>query len=163
MILDLGSKLTWFQCWDRNLLGFCLGDQNWFDFSMRIVIDLFFVRGVDIDLVFCVRAENDLFWVQGSIDLVFVWVVETDLVFMCGLWSSGDIRGTSPGFLWGYGSWSITDVAPCCWKHHLQWYFFSVVLLGNNSHLSNLCRRGWPTHLTQRCWPRAELGHLGLP
>ena len=31
-----------------------------------------------------------------------------------GLWSSGDIRATSPGFLGGYGSWGITDVATCC-------------------------------------------------
>ena len=38
----------------------------------------------------------------------------------CKLWSSGDIQGTSPGFLWGYGSWDITDVAPGCWEHHPQ-------------------------------------------
>ena len=28
------------------------------------------------------RAENNLFLVWGSIDLVFVWVVEIDLVFV---------------------------------------------------------------------------------
>ena len=28
------------------------------------------------------RAENDLFFVWGSIDMVFVWVVELDLVFV---------------------------------------------------------------------------------
>ena len=35
-----------------------------------------------------------------------------------GLRSSGDIRGTFPGFLERYGSWGMTDVAPCCWEHH---------------------------------------------
>ena len=32
---------------------------------------------------FCVRGENDLFFVCGSIDLVFVRVVEIDLVLVC--------------------------------------------------------------------------------
>ena len=87
------------------------------------------MRGVEIDLVFVCGPK--LFLV-GSIDLFFVWVVENDLVFVCGLRSSRDIWGTLPGFLWGYGSWGETDVAPCCWEHHPQLYFFSVVLLGNN-------------------------------
>ena len=33
---------------------------------------------------FCLQAENDLFLVWLSIDLVLVWVVEMDLVFSCG-------------------------------------------------------------------------------
>ena len=34
---------------------------------------------------FFVRVENDLFLMRGSIDVVFVWVVECDLVLVCGL------------------------------------------------------------------------------
>ena len=30
------------------------------------------------------RAENHLFLLWGSIDLLFVWVVETGVVFVCG-------------------------------------------------------------------------------
>ena len=53
-----GSKLTWF-------------DQNWLGL-------------IKIDLFIFVRAENYLFLMWRSIDLVFVWVVEFDLVFVCG-------------------------------------------------------------------------------
>ena len=35
-------------------------------------------------LLFCVRNENDLFLVWGSIEFGFVWVVEIDLVLVCG-------------------------------------------------------------------------------
>ena len=35
---------------------------------------------IEIGLFFSVRAENDLLSGWGSIDLVFVWVVEIDLV-----------------------------------------------------------------------------------
>ena len=59
-------------------------------------------------------AGRKLFSVRGSIDLFFVWVVENDFVFVRGLRSLGGIRGTFPGFLWGYGSWGVTDLAPCC-------------------------------------------------
>ena len=38
---------------------------------------------IDFGLVFCLRAENASFLVWGSMDLVFVWVVEIDLVFVC--------------------------------------------------------------------------------
>ena len=40
------------------------------------------VRGFDIDSV---RAEIGLFSEWSSSDSVFVWVVEVDLVFSCGL------------------------------------------------------------------------------
>ena len=30
------------------------------------------------------RAENDMFLLWGSTDLVFVWVVDIDLIFVCG-------------------------------------------------------------------------------
>ena len=40
--------------------------------------------GIEIDLFFCVRVENNLFLVRGSIDLFFVWVVEIDMVFVSG-------------------------------------------------------------------------------
>ena len=47
---------------------------------------------IEADVVFCVRAENDLLPVRGSIDLVLVRVVEIDLAlalaskmkFWCG-------------------------------------------------------------------------------
>ena len=42
---------------------------------------MFFVRGVEFD---CVRAEIDVFLEWISIDLIFVRVVEIDLVFRCG-------------------------------------------------------------------------------
>ena len=50
---------------------------------MGIEIYWVFVRGSKLTW-FCVRAENDLFSVWGSIDLVFVYMVETDLFFVCG-------------------------------------------------------------------------------
>ena len=114
------AKLTWFLCDGR----------KWLDFSIGIEIDLVFLRGLKLTRFLC--ADRKLYSVRGSIDLFSVWVVENDLVFVCCLRSSGNIRGTTPGFLWGYGSWGETDVAPCCWEHHPQLYFFSVVLLGNN-------------------------------
>ena len=46
-------------------------------------IDLVFVGGQNL-LGFCVRAENDLFLVRDRLTW-FLWVVENDFVFMCGL------------------------------------------------------------------------------
>ena len=105
-----------------------------------------------------------MFLVRGSIDLFFVWVVENDLV----LWAVCGRQGASgyiPGFPIGISILGITDVAPCYWEHHPQRYLFSSLLLGNNSHLLNFCvgEGGRLTRVTQRCWLRAELGHLGLP
>ena len=51
---------------------------------MRGSIDLVFVWVIDFDLVFCLRAENASFLVWVSMDLVFVWVVEIDVDFVCG-------------------------------------------------------------------------------
>ena len=45
--------------------------------GVGIEIELFFVRGVEIDRV---RVEIELFSVWWSMDLVFVWVVEIDLI-----------------------------------------------------------------------------------
>ena len=59
----LGSKLTCFRV-DRIALA-----SVW-----RSKLTWFFVRGVEIDLVF----------IWGSVDLVFVWVVEIDMVFVSG-------------------------------------------------------------------------------
>ena len=77
---------------------------DWFD-CVGIEID-FFERGVEIDFVvfrpiivwfsgpdrlwrsrltyFFVSAENNLFLMWRSIDLIFVWVVEINLGFVCG-------------------------------------------------------------------------------
>ena len=67
------SKLSWF----------CVGGRNYLDFSVGVENDVVFVWVVEIDywLGFCVRDENDLFLVWGSIDSVFVGMVETDEVF----------------------------------------------------------------------------------
>ena len=46
-------------------------------YSVGIEINLFFGRGVEID---CVKAEIDLLLVWWSIRLVFLWVVEIDLM-----------------------------------------------------------------------------------
>ena len=54
LVIVRGSKLTWFLCRRQSLL------------------------------VFCVRTENKLLLVWGSIDLAFVGVVEIDVVFVYG-------------------------------------------------------------------------------
>ena len=58
------------------LIDFCVGDRMWLR-GVGIEIELFFVRGVEIDRV---RVEIELFSVWWSMDLVFVWVVEIDLI-----------------------------------------------------------------------------------
>ena len=39
---------------------------------------------IEIDLVFCLLDDNDLFSMCELIDLVFAWMVEISLVFVCG-------------------------------------------------------------------------------
>ena len=93
---------------------FCLPSSRW----------VFFVGGLRLSLTFSGRLT------QVHLGL---WVRSGG-----GLWSSRDIRATFPGFLQGYGSWGITDVAPCCWERHpLQYYFFSESFSEYNSHLFN--------------------------
>ena len=58
------------------LIDFCVGDRMWLR-GVGIEIELFFVRGVEIDRV---RVEIELFSVWWSMDLVFVWLVEIDLI-----------------------------------------------------------------------------------
>ena len=105
LILEWGSKLTWFQWWDQKLLGFCVGDRNWLGVSLGFEID-FLVRGVeidfvmfgpiivwchvwiDIDLVLARESRLTCFFCAGRKWLVFmwrwiaffcVWVIEIDL------------------------------------------------------------------------------------
>ena len=94
-----GSKITCFRL-DQKLLSFCIGGhRNWLVFRMRIGIDLtsvlglkwtwlsywgsefswfycggrnwLFCVGVEIDLVFCVRAENDLCYCGDRLTWLF--------------------------------------------------------------------------------------------
>ena len=77
--LDWGSNwLDFSGCVEINF--FLCGDRIWLRFSVGIEIDLFFVSWVEIDRV---QAEISLFLVWWSIDLVFVWEVEVDLVLGC--------------------------------------------------------------------------------
>ena len=139
------------------------GNRIWLDVSVEVENNLFFTWGIEFDLILvwaskltwslCGGSKLDFVlcagrqWLSFStgIDwLGFVRAVKKYSVFVCGPWSSGDIRGISPGFLCGYVSWGIMDVAPCCLN--ITHSGSSRVLLGNSSHLLNLCRRGWPTH-----------------
>ena len=67
-----GSKLTWLLSGGPKRLGF----------SVVIETDLVIVRRLEFTCC-CMRAENDLCSARSSIDLVFVWVVEMDLVLVC--------------------------------------------------------------------------------
>ena len=78
LISMMGSKSTWFLCAGSKLTWLWRGDRN------RHV----FVRGQN-GLFYCVGAENTwcgrrYFFVRGSFNLVFVSVVEVDLIFVCG-------------------------------------------------------------------------------
>ena len=102
---------------------------------MGIEIDLIFVREGELVLFSVCGPKMTCFEYRDRLTWFFVCVVDDDLVFVCGLLSSGDIRGTSPGFLWGYGSWGTTDDAPCCWEYHphcdsgasSRWLFSGIV------------------------------------
>ena len=57
-----GSKLTWFQCWDRHLLSFCAGGRSWLRFCLRTPKDLVLVYELNVTFYigskmtwFCVR------------------------------------------------------------------------------------------------------------
>ena len=91
-----------------------------------------------------------------------LWACEFALGGGCG--RQGDIRATSQGLLCGRGSCggylgyclllgsSLTAVSSLfssrvsLTRLWLVLVFFLSVLLGNNSHLFHLCRRGWLTH-----------------
>ena len=83
--LESRSKLTWF---------LCRGHRNWLVSFAGVKIDILFVCGpkllgfnvwIKIDSVFvCGPKMTSFILVQGSIDMVFVWVVEIDLVFVRG-------------------------------------------------------------------------------
>ena len=51
---------------------------------MRTENDLVLMYGMDRNSRVCVLAGNDLFLVWGSIDMLFVWVVQIDLVSVYG-------------------------------------------------------------------------------
>ena len=60
LALLCASKSTWFLCRHRNWIGFYVWAAENNLILVRVSIDLIFVWVVEIDLVFCVRAENDL-------------------------------------------------------------------------------------------------------
>ena len=100
----LGIRVvSWFQWWGRNYFGVCVGDRNRLGSGVGIETDLIFVRGVEIDFFLCVWVDNRLFFMCElklvwflcarqklpfllcwSIDSFFVWVVEIELVSVCG-------------------------------------------------------------------------------
>ena len=73
-----GSKPTWLWCGYRNWLDFCAGCRNWFCFCVWVDNHLFFLCGLKL------RAKKYPILECWSIDLFFVWVVEIDLVSVCG-------------------------------------------------------------------------------
>ena len=84
-----GPKLTCFKCddrltcslcgwWRSNLTRFSDASRKSLGFSVSIEIDLVLSVRIEIYLVFVCGPKNDLFFVWGSIDLVFVRVVEID-------------------------------------------------------------------------------------
>ena len=102
-----GRKLLVFNV-EMDWLDFFVGGRNWLCFCMRTEnhlvlvsteLDFVFVGGIEFDFVLVlgssltcflcggskltVRAEIDLFVAWWSINLVFVWVAEIDLVFGC--------------------------------------------------------------------------------
>ena len=64
------------------MISFCPGRSS-FAFHVRIEIDLVLVRESRLSYFF-VRAEDYLFSMWRSHDLVFVWVVNIYLVLVCG-------------------------------------------------------------------------------
>ena len=74
LMLEWGSKLTWFQWWGRTSLGLHVRDRNWLGFSFGIELDLFFVRGWKSTLVLC----------AGRKFLGFNLWIKIDSVFVCG-------------------------------------------------------------------------------
>ena len=71
LILEWGSKLTWFQRWSRNSR-FYVRDRNWLGFSVGIELDLVFVRGLKSTSVLCVGRKLLGFIVWIEINFVFV-------------------------------------------------------------------------------------------
>ena len=73
IILESRLKLTCFQSWGRNELGFCMRGRNRHGFSLHI--DLIFVR----------RSEVTSFFVFGPKFVGFDILIEIDLVFVYAL------------------------------------------------------------------------------
>ena len=139
LILERGSKLTWFQWWGRTSLGFYVRNINWLGFSVGIELDLILYGGQN-RLRFCVRAENYFVLIYGSkliwflawgskltwflcagrkwldfsvgIDwLSFTRVVEVDLVFVC--WTE---------ITWFYLVWASNLTSFLCGWSKLTWF-----------------------------------------
>ena len=80
-----GIGIDLFSVWRPKLTFVCAGVKKLLRFYLRIENYLVSMYGSELTC-FCVRAENYLFLiiVWGSIDLVFVWVVEIYLVIVFG-------------------------------------------------------------------------------
>ena len=83
----VGIEMTWFRCWRRNYLDFCVEDWICLCFSVGIWSNLFFVWGIEVERV---RADINVFWVWWSIDLMPV------LVFGGRNWLGFWIRAANP-------------------------------------------------------------------
>ena len=87
------------------------------------------------------------------------------------VWSSGDIRATSQGFLsmWMWILWREFRIMLAAGNvTHSTSVEVLLLLLGvlvGLIYISFICvgEGGRLTRVRQRCWPRLELGHPGLP
>ena len=84
LVLASGSKLTCFLCGGQNRLRFCLRAENYLVLVYGSYLTWFLSWRSRLTWFLC-AGRNDFFLVWGSLDLVFVRVVEIDLFFLC--WS----------------------------------------------------------------------------
>ena len=84
LVLASGSKLTCFLCGGQNRLRFCLRAENYLVLIYGSYLTWFLSWRSRLTWFLC-AGRNDFFLVWGSLDLVFVRVVEIDLFFLC--WS----------------------------------------------------------------------------
>ena len=82
-ILESGSKLTSFQWWGRNPLGFYVRDRNWLSFYLGHWNWLVFAGGSKSTSVFVCGPNWLVFSLWIEIDLVFSVGIEIVWVFVC--------------------------------------------------------------------------------
>ena len=80
LVLSSGSTLTCFLYGGKNRLRLCVRAEKYLVLIYGSKLTRFLGWGSKLNWFLCVCAESDLFLVWGSIDIVFVRVVEIDLV-----------------------------------------------------------------------------------
>ena len=85
------SKWTWFLCRARSWLRFCVRARKLSGLNLWVKVNLGISMGIGTEVVFGVRAENDLFVVCGSIDLDFSLGVRNWIGFVSGAENHFDI------------------------------------------------------------------------